>query len=151
MATCTTRGKKNKRAAATSLQSHLDNADAEHLPGGEEQHRLANFLAREEENRPGGGWDEGEELDYAQIAASFGGMLQLENEGEREGINIPTQPNGNIRPSLRKYEQVDEVFDFDEAILEERDGVLQHSRLPSHKSMCYLLHKINIICNQNLK
>ena len=105
--------------------------DSELLPGGEEQQRFESFLVREEEEGRAGGWDEREELNYANIAANLG--IQIDNGGDG-AISLPTQQPSNSRPSIRRHEQVDEVFDFDEAILEERDGEIQHSQQPSYKS-----------------
>lgn len=98
---------------------------------------------REEEGRTGG-WDEREELNYADIAANLG--IQIDNSGEGE-ITLPTQQPSNIRPSIRRHEQVDEVFDFDEAILEERDGEIQHSRQPSYKSTAQHTSLTLVACN----
>ncbi|XP_019861836.1 PREDICTED: uncharacterized protein LOC109590351 [Amphimedon queenslandica] len=112
----------------TPQEPHPDGNEL--LPGGEEQQRFESFLVREEGRT--GGWDEREELNYADIAANL--SIQIENGGEGAEISLPTQQPSNIRPSIRRHEQVDEVFDFDEAILEERDGEIQHSRQPSYKS-----------------
>lgn len=99
----------------------------------EEQEQLASYLEREQSNEPVG-WEEEEELDYTQIAASLGITVEPQIE---QPIELPVRPT-SVRPALKDCESVDGGLEdeMEETIqpLQQETTTPGRSRLPSIRS-----------------